>query len=195
MNRAATLFLAIQLPEPTHLALGPFLDQLARIDPGLRPARADGLHLTLRYLGAVDARRMGLVGPVAARVAASTAPFRVALAGMGTFPAGQRPLVLWLGVEQGRLQLTRLAVELSLALAAVGWEPDSRPFQPHCTLARLPGNLDQSARAALAEVCRGSGPGQPLPIRATELALLESVPTPGGPNRYPCRARWTLQRS
>lgn len=192
MSGAATLFVAIELSEPVRRALIPLLTQVANIDPKLRPVRAEGLHLTLRYLGQVEADRQRSIQSVASRVAAAAEPFPLALGGLGTFPEGDRPRVVWLGVDSGGIQLGRLADELAAGLAQVGWEPEARPFRPHCTVARIAGRLSPSAGSRLAEVCRRGWPGPPLETGAESLSLLESVSVPGGSNRYPCRERWQL---
>jgi RNA 2',3'-cyclic 3'-phosphodiesterase len=176
-------------------ALAPVLRQLDGLDPGLRPVRADGLHITLRFLGRVETAAEAPIHNLAARVASATEPFRLSLEGMGTFPGRARPRVLWSGVGEGRRELGQLAESLSAGLAALGWSPSPGPFRAHCTLARLPERLSPTSAKALAEFCdRELGPG-PLGATIDFVALLESVPAPRGSNRYPRRARWRLGAS
>ncbi|HUY25445.1 MAG TPA: RNA 2',3'-cyclic phosphodiesterase [Candidatus Saccharimonadales bacterium] len=192
MSSAPRLFLAAELPFSLRSALSPLLRKLARLDPELRPARADGLHVTLRFLGRVEAVAEASIHALAGRVASEAEPFVLSLEGMGTFPGKSRPRVLWAGVGEGRPELSRLAAALGAGLAAEACQRAPSPFRAHCTLARLPESLGPRSAQALAEFCdRGLGPP---PLRATIdfLALLESVPVSLGPNRYPRRARWRL---
>jgi 2'-5' RNA ligase len=174
-------------------ALAPWLRQVAALDPGLRPVRADGLHVTLRFLGRVEPVREGAVHAVAARVAAANQPFSLSLENMGTFPRRSRPRVLWVGVEEGSQEIGCLAASLQAGLAAEGWSPDPGPYRAHCTLARIPEGLSPRSAKALTDLCaRDLGP---LRVATNFVALLESLPVPGGPNRYPRRARWRLGRT
>jgi RNA 2',3'-cyclic 3'-phosphodiesterase len=172
--------------------LVPVLRQLAGLDPGIRPVRADGLHITLRFLGRVDPASETPIHDLAAQVALDTKSFRVSLEGLGAFPGRSRPRVLWAGVGQGRRELGQLAESLGPGLAAQGWSPARGPFRAHCTLARLPERLSPTSATALADFCdRGLEPAE-LSAAVDFVALLESLPAPQGSNRYPCRARWRL---
>lgn len=195
MSSAPRLFLAVELPLPTRRAVAPVLRQLASLDPDLRPVRADGLHITLRFLGRVEPAREAAIRAVAARVASETKSFPLALEGMGTFPERARPRVLWAGVGEGRREISRLAESLRSGLAAAGWGPDPSPFRAHCTLARLPERLSTTSTKAIAEFCGGGLREGPLRAAIDSVFLLESVPVPRGPNRYPRRAKWLLLRS
>jgi 2'-5' RNA ligase len=174
-------------------ALAPPLRQLAASDPDLRPVRPDGLHITLRFLGRVEPDREGAVQAVASQVAAATQPFPMSLEKIGTFPKGSHPRVLWVGVGEGRREISNLADSLQAGLAAEGWGPVPSPYRAHCTLARLPEGLSPGAAKALVDFCaRDLGP---LCSAIDFVALLESVPVLRGPNRYPRRARWRLGRA
>ncbi|MGB6770856.1 MAG: RNA 2',3'-cyclic phosphodiesterase [Candidatus Dormiibacterota bacterium] len=195
MTAAPRLFLAAELPFSLRRALSPLLRQMVGLEPELRPVRADGLHITLRFLGRVEAAAEAPIHALAGRVAAEAKPFALSLEGMGTFPGRSRPRVLWTGVGEGRAELSRLAAAIGAGLAADACQTAPGPFRAHCTLARLPESLGPRSAQALAEFCdRGLGP---TPLRASIdfLALLESVPAPRGPNRYPRRARWRLGSS
>jgi len=173
--------------------LAPVLRQLAGLDPGIRPVRPGGLHVTLFFLGRVETAAETPIHDLAARVASTTAPFRLSLEGIGAFPGRSRPRVLWAGVGEGRRELEQLADSLGAALAALGWSPASAAFRAHCTLARLPERLGPASASALGEL-RDRGPGVgPLSGAIDFLTLLESVPAPHGSNRYPRRARWRLR--
>jgi 2'-5' RNA ligase len=190
-----TLFLGLELPPALGQALAPLLRQLAAIDPEVRPARAEGLHLTLRFLGPVELEAQAGIELVASRVAQENAAFRLGFQGLGTFPEGTHPRVIWAAVGEGQSEVGRLAEVLAGRLAGEGWRPEPRPFRAHCTLARLPERLSARSRAAVAEFCDRGGAEGPLLMRAETLALLKSVSVPGGPNRYPRLASWRFQQA
>lgn len=65
----------------------------------------------------------------AALEAVPCAPFRLALAGAGTFGGGR---VLWVGVGEGAEPLSALAGQVAAACGVV----EDRPYRPHLTVRR-----------------------------------------------------------
>jgi RNA 2',3'-cyclic 3'-phosphodiesterase len=146
----------------------------------VRWVRLDGLHVTLRFLGATsDARLPGIEAALRA-AATRVGPFRATLAGAGAFPPAGRPRVLWLGLAEGWEQLAELERGLQDGLAMDGWERDPRPFRAHLTLARADG-VPAGARtvAALTRAADGFS----VSWDAASLTLFESH-TGHGPARY-----------
>jgi 2'-5' RNA ligase len=149
------LFVAVPVAEDVREGVGRLMERLAgapidvRAQGQPRWVRVDGLHITLRFLGATpDVRIQELRGAVAA-AARDVAPFRVELHGGGAFPTPQRPRVLWIGIDTGATHLAQLARKLDDELERLGWTPDDRPFNPHLTLARtdgVPGADDKARR-------------------------------------------------
>ena len=148
------LFVAVPLADDVRDAVGQLMERLAGapIDvrgPGQpRWVRVDGLHLTLRFLGATPDVRLQEVSAAVAAAAQEVAPFRVELSGGGAFPTPQHPRVLWIGIGQGEPQLVALARRLNVELQLLGWPSDDRPLQAHLTLARTDGvpGSDEKAR-------------------------------------------------
>ena len=62
----------------------------------------DSFHLTLKFLGAVDADRLGALTETLTSAAAACAPFQLGIRGLGAFASPARPRVLWAGIEAGR---------------------------------------------------------------------------------------------
>ena len=159
----------------------------------MRPARADGLHLTLRFLGRVEPESEPSLRIAAERVAHGTTEFAVELGGLGVFPDLAQPRVVWLGVRAGVAELDRLAAALAAELVREGWPRERRPFRAHCTLARVALPLGQRLRLLLAELIDQFHQESSIGFRVQRLALLESVAVDGGSNRYPCPASWPFQ--
>jgi len=133
------LFLAIELAAASREALAGLLDGLAARCVGWRFVRADGAHLTLRFLGETDAKTDARCRPRWTAAVAGHAPFRIELGGLGRFPPSGAPRVLWLGVHDLPAgALTGLAVDLEAAARDAGYAAETRPFRPHLTLARAP---------------------------------------------------------
>jgi len=124
------LFVAIDLPEQVRDTLAGFAREL----PGARWVPAEQLHLTLRFIGEVDPPAFAAIK--AALSGLRFPEFPLALRGVGHFPPGKRPRVLWVGVDPSDPPM-RLQRELELALVGTGLPPDLRRFAPHITVARL----------------------------------------------------------
>lgn len=137
-GRTVRAFIAVPLPEPLCRALAALQRELRPHLTGVRWTRPETSHLTLAFLGAVAEESLETIAAVMLSVGVAAAPFSLRVAGLGTFPSRQRPRVLWAGLgDDGPLQLLQL--ELTRALAAHGCVLEERPFRPHLTLGRWPG--------------------------------------------------------
>ncbi len=163
------LFVAIDLPEEVKSGVAGITGNLA----GGRWVPGNQLHLTLRFIGEADealfqAIKTGLTG-------VRGASFSLALKGVGHFPPGKHPRVLWVGMEESG-PLLELQREVELALIGVGIEPEERRFSPHITLARL---KETPAAAVVAfEERFGAFRTEPFPVR--EFYLYSSTLTREG---------------
>ena len=94
------------------------------------------LHLTLRFLGEIDAGQSQAVG-VALGGPWQQAAFCVSIAELGVFPARRLPRVIYLGVGSGSEGLRCLRGEVDRRLGRCGFPPDERLFHPHVTVGRV----------------------------------------------------------
>ena len=167
-----------EIRELMETVAGASIDERTHGQP--RWVRVEGLHLTLRFLGATpDERQPALVEAIAA-AARGVAPFRVVLSGGGAFPDQYHPRVLWIGIDEGADQLAALARSLGEHLVPLGWTREDRALAPHLTLARTDGvpGADERARR-LIEVAEGISLGW----QADRIVLYKSI-LGRGPSRY-----------
>ncbi len=109
----------------------------------------DNLHLTLQFLGEMDAPALEAVkGRLAPPFAVR--PFEVALSGLGTFPRSGPPRVIWLGVGDGATSLSALYGEVDERLAGLGLPRDARGFSAHLTIGRIRAPVGLRLRDAMA---------------------------------------------
>lgn len=167
-----------------------------RLESALGPAASafrftsrEKLHVTLRFLGSVDEARVPVLTRALAGAAADVAPFPLEFSGAGAFPSVRRPRVLWLGTGAGADELVALAARVELAVNACGFEPESRPFSPHLTVARS--REPRRTRSAEEASARLAGAIAWLEVR--EIVLFRSAPAPGGV-RYEPLATLPLSR-
>ena len=186
---AVRSFVAVLLPDRVRAGLAAVSAELRGQARGLAWVRADNLHLTLRFLGEIEPTMLEPVREAVAAAAAAIPPFTVSLGGLGGFPSGRAPRVLWASVAAGGKELEMLYAALEAALVARGMPGESRPFHPHVTLARA---RDPRGAGDLADVL-GAGPafGE---VRVGALHLMRSDLGPGG-SRYSVLAEAPLGRS
>jgi 2'-5' RNA ligase len=169
------LFVAVELPEAVHDAIGRGLGTLRRGLPPSRWVRREGMHVTLRFLGEQPEE---LVAELEERLKprlATLAPVTVSLGGGGFFPHERRPRVAWLGGRAPGLETWAAAVEE--AAVACGVPAEARSFSLHITLARI--ERPWGGRA-VDDFLHALGRWQLEPFEARELVLFSSLLQPGG---------------
>lgn len=175
------LFVAVDPDERTRRRLAKMLEALkgavGRAHWKASFPKAENLHLTLKFVGSVEAARLPAIGQQIARVG-STDRFEIAFEGLGAFPSRSRPRILWVGVTQGAEALKSLAEQVDRCFAELGFEPEGREFKPHLTLARL-----KSARGSATSVLENVSPREAGSSPVTEITLYRSELGPGG-SRY-----------
>jgi RNA 2',3'-cyclic 3'-phosphodiesterase len=154
------LFVAAELPEAVREALVAWRPS----DDGLRPVAADGLHVTLCFLGWRDD---GAVERIGAAMAACAAPVGELAVGAALWLPPRRPRVLAVELDDPQERLGALAASVVRAMVgAAGHEPEKRPFLPHVTVARV----RRGARAPAGDL----DPPRPLRFTPTALTLFRS---------------------
>lgn len=146
------LFVALEIPSAVRGNLASLLNSLRAITKELRWVRAENLHVTLKFLGAVADEKLDAVRAALGNIRseqAVTLEFR----GLGFFPNERHPRVLWAGIEASP-NLKTLAADIEAAVEELGIPREKREFSPHLTLARFERPLPASLRKAIAENAR-----------------------------------------
>jgi len=167
------MFVALDLPEDARARLADWRDQLVAGRDDLRPVAPEALHVTLAFLGWQDESAAEAISAVAFGAGAEiAAPVLRARAVRPLPPRNPRLFALDLHDEAGRASALQGA--LSDTLAARRWyRPETRPFWPHVTLARV--KRGERRAAGL-----GGPPAPGDPFRAGRLTLYRSTLRPQG---------------
>ncbi|HEX8335136.1 MAG TPA: RNA 2',3'-cyclic phosphodiesterase, partial [Pyrinomonadaceae bacterium] len=183
------VFCAVELPGEVRAAAAAHASRLRRDFPEARAswARPEGLHITLKFVGEVEAPRVVALARAAAAAAKGFSPFRLSVEESGTFPPRGAARVLWLSVSDASGQLSRLQRLLEQECDAAGFPREPRAFKPHLTLARLRTPKDA---LALSEAHRRA-PFGPYDFQVSELLVIRSELGPGG-SRYTPLSRHPL---
>lgn len=182
-------FLALPLSPSLEQTLTGAVEGLRAQAPDSRFVAAANLHVSVRALGTVDEAALPQM-ELALRAALQLVDcFTLRVEGAGTFGKPSRPRSLFLALGGEVASLLALAQRVSEALVPVGFPAETRPLEPHLTLARArPGAGDHGLALLRRSLKLGSWGALPV----TELVLFQSEPTPGGP-RHTARIRIPLR--
>lgn len=160
-------FIALALEAPIRRRIGKLQAELSEADSDIKWTEPNNLHVTMLFLGEVDARELVDVCKAVRGIAQKREAFSLEVAGIGCFPNTRRPRTIWVGIGEGRDEVVRLHHELEDALIKLGaYRREDREFTPHITLGRtrngevapalaaiLPGQADWNAgRQTVAEI-------------------------------------------
>ncbi len=127
-------FFGLPVPDALRSRLEPYLAACAAAAPGFRWTPAANLHLTVRFIGAVE---LTVVDRIAGGLDGLELPgFDLQLGELGTFKRGRLARVVWLHLRAGAEQARQLSAQVEAECVRANLEPERRPFQPHLTLAR-----------------------------------------------------------
>jgi 2'-5' RNA ligase len=179
MPKEATMrcFIAVTLPPAV-------LRQIETLQAGLKShglkmswVRPQNVHLTLKFLGDISPAGSEKAQRAMLQAASASAPFDLAMQGMGVFPGIRKPRILWTGVGGRTDQLQQVYQALDNGLAAEGFARESRPFKAHLTLARIKKSLEPEH---LLQAIQETGQYEPGWFRVSALVLIKSDLRPGG---------------
>ena len=145
---------------------------------------AEKYHLTLAFLGWVDAAQVDALTAALQLVASQRRPFALRFDRIGAFPHERRPRVVWIGSHQQPAAYRELAVSLHTAYGELGFEFKDDPVA-HVTIARV-----KEMRAPLPTISSFES----IAVRVSALTLFESLPA-GRTTRYEVRAAAPLRSS
>ena len=129
-------FVAIEIPKPVQALLNRVQTRLQSEIRKVSWTKSGNFHLTLKFLGDVDAEAIDAVSEAVESVAATQSAFSIEFGSIGAFPTFARPRVIWVGIKHGAATVSQLAKAVNLELKRLGFPMDAR-FHPHLTLGRL----------------------------------------------------------
>lgn len=170
------LFFALWPDEPSRARLRVTAREL--VPPEARAVAADGVHLTLLFIGSADAARRACLEQAADAINGSGFTLTLDRAGFW-----RKPQILWLGCSAQPAPLLALVQGLSAGAEQCGVKTETRPYQVHVTLAR---KVRKGPLAVL--------PIEPIVWPVERFCLVESHTDPDGVRYRPIRF-WSLGAS
>jgi 2'-5' RNA ligase len=164
------LFLAIDPGDVCRHYVGNYIEQISAQAAGIRWVKPDKLHITLSFLGEVDASRVESIVEGGRGIGSRHDPIKAVVSGTGVFPTWRRPRVVWLGISDAGA-LIQLGTDVQHVCASLGFSPDN-PFRAHLTIGRVIRPLSRQQRDVLRKSLET--PVGPYPFEVTRVSLLQS---------------------
>ena len=177
------LFVGIPLEDGVRGEVAAVVAQLRRGAAELRWSAPEGWHITLQFLGNVNAEQFECVKARLGEVRSAEVLVR-----LGTLGVFERAGVVFVDVEV-RPGLSELQQRVVAATAKCGFVPEDRPFHPHITLGRARGR--KRFRGVPGPRSLRDEPPRFSAFEAREFLLYESFTEREG-SMYEVRARFGL---
>ena len=174
-------FIAIELPNELKVGLSQLEAQLkSGKQSGVKWVNPYSIHLTLKFLGSIAVDKISQITKAMNEAVQGISPFHLEVKDLGAFPNLRRVQVVWVGISGEVDKLAQLQQRIESNLARLGFAPESRPFTPHLTLARLRNQASLDERQRLGELIAGTRFEVAYTIKVDTINLMRSQLTREG---------------
>jgi len=174
-------FIAIELPDELKQGLTQLEAQLKMgKQPWVKWVDPYSIHLTLKFLGSIAVDRIGEITKAMEEAVQGISPFHLEAKDLGVFPNLRQVQVIWVGISGEVDKLSQLQQHLESNLACLGFAPESRPFTPHLTLARLRDRASSDEQQRLGQLIASTRFEAAYTIKVNAINLMRSQLTREG---------------
>jgi len=173
-------FIAIDIDDNIRAALSDLQQQLSRnadMKTAVKWVRPEMIHMTVKFLGEVEDKKIPEVCDIVKKAAAKHKQFELDIKSVGHF-GGRIARVLWVGSRDLSNTLIELQKDIEKQLASAGWPEEKREFSGHLTLCRV---KDSKAGAKLARISREYKDYTLGTMSVDSVSVYQSQLTPAGP--------------
>ena len=175
-------FLAISLPPDVRGALALLQQELAQSQADVKWVEPDNLHVTLKFLGEITEEQRQAIEAMLRNIAEKEEPLTLSVKELGAFPSAAAPRVVWVGLDEGRERVIRMAEAIEREGAALALLKEERPFASHVTLGRV---RSPRHRHELTQRLQHAQWVPPAPWRVKAVTLYQSTLNASGPTYTP----------
>ena len=180
-NRQIRSFIAIELPSDIRSKLDELQKELKQNKlQQIKWANPSGIHLTLKFLGNIDAGDIDKITGAIRESCRGYKKFTLELAELGVFPNYKRPRGIWLGVGGQMDILLKLQRQIDDKLELIGFPREKRPFSPHITLGRVRDSITSNEQEQYGGVIQNKKYNERHIISVSSVNLMRSQLQPTG---------------
>ena len=158
------LFIALDIDDDIRARIARFVDGVNAFVPDARWAKAESLHITLKFIGEQPEAAVEKIKQALSAVRATTS--EIYFRGYGFFPSAKAARVFWVGTDGGP-NLSSFAAAVDEKLLQLGIPKEEHAFNAHLTLAR-------SGRSASPRQRENAGPNRVLQHLQEKLTALSA---------------------
>jgi 2'-5' RNA ligase len=181
------LFLAIELPDDVRSHLLVARQRLETGLPKIAYTRPENLHLTLKFLGEVDKKRVDGIAESLSRI--STQRIELQANEIECFPARGAVRIVTAALTGTLPPLRALVENVEQRCKFLGFEREQRAYKPHVTLGRARPDLSPKFRQLAGDATVDLWPGPTF--APLEFILMDSQLSPQG-SKYSPVARFAI---
>lgn len=174
-------FIAIALPQEIKDSLGRLQNQLKTCGADVKWVEPNNIHLTLKFLGDIDDKKLDKIMRILEDTAKNKNPFQMRIFSIGAFPKMNFPRVIWVGVDKGDSETKQIAEALEEKIAKIGIPKEDRPFSSHITIGRTRSSLNRERLVEDLKTLANNFGQENLEFAVTKITLFKSTLTPKGP--------------
>jgi 2'-5' RNA ligase len=138
-------FISIEIPDDIKNSIEKAIGELKLILPHIKWVDKKNLHITLKFLGWVEDRKIDNLIDSVTDLAKGFGTIKVGFSGFGVFPDTRHPRVIWVGITEGGDKVKELAEKIEEGLSKEGYREEERGFSPHLTIGRIKEKIDAEA--------------------------------------------------
>ena len=174
-------FIAIDLPKGIKDYLAGLQAELKSSGADVKWVKPENIHLTLKFLGNINDKKLDAVKRVLQDTAKNKSPFLIHISSIGAFPKMNFPRVIWVGIDKGDSETKQIAKELEEKIQKLGIPKEKRAFSSHITIGRIRSPLNREKLIQRLSNLIGNLGGENLKFLAGKITLFKSTLTPQGP--------------
>lgn len=177
------LFFAINICNKGRDSLSFTQKELEKLVPGksLRFVKPQNLHLTLHFLGNINANKIENLHNILIESCSNIKTFNFSLNEIGCFPNLKHPRVIWIGLNDTSHTLTKVHSSLSNYLIENEYKVEKRPFIAHLTIAYVNKHCEKQNLKIIGESLRKVKPEKSIVCPVNSISLMKSTLTQEGP--------------
>jgi 2'-5' RNA ligase len=175
-HKTIRCFIALTIPIDIQKRLSDIQAELKHRGAEAHWVKQDNIHITLRFLGDLDLKRVDQITKSWPKIFTQTPNFKINIDTINAFPNIDHPKVLWAGISDGSKETIQLFDMLNDGLAQLGIPKDRELFIPHFTLARCKTN-DETRSCAKAIK---KAPMFSIEARPQSITFYQSILSPSG---------------
>jgi 2'-5' RNA ligase len=174
-------FIAIELPQEIKDSLAYLQEQLKASQADVKWVQPQNIHLTLKFLGEIDDKKLDKIIRILAEVTKDKNSFYIRISSLGAFPKINSPRVIWVGIDKGDLETKQIAKELEEKITKIGIPREERPFSSHITVGRVRSGLNRERLVQNLDNSVNNFGKDNREFQVTKITLFKSTLTPKGP--------------